>query len=312
MKHTLSVILVLILALALIPTAFAEDEFKIGETWTVDDLLSLTILAVTETDSRNEYSDKNPAAVYIVDYAYTNLGYEDNSSDGLFISLDDKIVDAAGMMGYSYPGDYTYYAHETPIGATCYAQACIGVDNPGNFKLYVTKYDNDSNQHKAIFNVELSAVPASLGEPSPIEPFDGALRQGETWTVDGQWSLTINSIIETNERNSYSDYAPGAVYIVDYTYTNLGYEDEYNDGLFFSLDDCIVDHYGYMGYSYPGDITYYPQETPVGATCNAQACFGVWHSGDVQFVVSKYDSNDVRQSAKFYMEAADHSLEQAA
>ena len=57
-----------------------------------------------------------------------------------------------------------------------------------------------------------------------------------------------------------------------------------------------------MDYSYPGDVNYYPQETPGGATCKAQACIGVWHSGTLQLVVSKFDSNDNWQSATFFVE----------
>ena len=54
-----------------------KDYYTIGETWTVDGQWSLTVTGVTETAERNEYSGKNPAAVYIVDYEYTNIGYED-------------------------------------------------------------------------------------------------------------------------------------------------------------------------------------------------------------------------------------------
>ena len=61
------------------------------------------------------------------------------------------------------------------------------------------------------------------------------LRVGDTWTVDGQWSVTVNSVEETQERNQYSDKTPAAVYIVTYTYENIGYKDEYGDGLFISL-----------------------------------------------------------------------------
>lgn len=28
---------------------------------------------------------------------------------------------------------------------------------------------------------------------------------GETWTVDGQWSLTVTGVTETAERNEYAD-----------------------------------------------------------------------------------------------------------
>lgn len=47
---------------------------------------------------RNEYSDKNPTAVYLVSYTYTNIGCEDANGimDGLFFALNDSIVDSAG------------------------------------------------------------------------------------------------------------------------------------------------------------------------------------------------------------------------
>lgn len=121
---------------------------------------------------------------------------------------------------------------------------------------------------------------------------------GDTWTVDGQWSLTITGVTETKDRNQFSEKNPGAVYIVDYTYTNIGYS-RYNDGLYFSVDDTIVDCAGIMGYGYPGNIVNYPKETPIGATCNAQACIGVDNPGDFLLYVSKYDNNGEKQSATF-------------
>ena len=44
------------------------------------------INSVTESSERNEYSEKRPSAVYIIDYNYTNLGYYDSVFDGLFLS----------------------------------------------------------------------------------------------------------------------------------------------------------------------------------------------------------------------------------
>ena len=125
---------------------------------------------------------------------------------------------------------------------------------------------------------------------------------GDTWTVDGQWSLTINSVTATNDRNEFSDKTPAAVYMIDYTYTNIGYEDPYeaSDGLFLSLElGSVVDSAGIMGYSYPGGVTNYPQAAPVGATCNAQACIGVDNAGSFTLNVSQYDGNSEKQSAKF-------------
>ncbi|WP_417119701.1 hypothetical protein [Ruminococcus bicirculans (ex Wegman et al. 2014)] len=65
----------------------------------------------------------------------------------------------------------------------------------------------------------------------------------ETWTVDGQWSLTVTGVTETAERNEYSEKKPVAVYIVDYEYTNIGYEDEDGiaKGIFFDMEDTIID-----------------------------------------------------------------------
>ena len=134
-----------------------QTEFRIGETWTVEGLWSITVDGVTVVEDRNEYADKNPAAVYLVDYTYTNIGFEDETGywDGLYMALDSSIVDSANMMGYSYPGDVIYYPQETPVGATCKAQVCIGVDNAGSFKLNYSMYTNDGTEHAATFLVEV-------------------------------------------------------------------------------------------------------------------------------------------------------------
>lgn len=134
----------------------SQEEYKIGETWTVPGQWSLTINSVEETADRNEYSDKQPGAVYIVTYTYENLGYEDDIMNGLYLGLDTgNIVDSAGKMGYSYPGDVSMYPQETPVGATCEAQACIGVDNPGSFKIHFSTYDGTSTEQSAVFSVDM-------------------------------------------------------------------------------------------------------------------------------------------------------------
>ena len=133
----------------------ADGEYAMGETWTVDGQWNLTIDSVEETADRNEYSDLSPAAVYLVTFTYENLGYEDDYSSGLFLVLDNQIVDADGQMGYSYPGDLTLYPNETPVGAKCTGQVCIGVDNPGSFKIYVEHYDGNEEYQHAIMDVEV-------------------------------------------------------------------------------------------------------------------------------------------------------------
>lgn len=131
----------------------SKDTYKIGETYVVEGQWKITVDSVEATDERNEYSDKKPNAVYVVTYTYENIGYESDYSDGLYIDLEDGIIDSAGKMGYSYPGDVTLYPQETPIGASCEAQACIGVDNPGSFKINFTDYDGNGEKQSAVFEI---------------------------------------------------------------------------------------------------------------------------------------------------------------
>jgi protein involved in sex pheromone biosynthesis len=133
----------------------SQDTYKIGESYVVEGQWKITVDSVEATDDRNEYSDKNPAAVYLVTYTYENLGYDDDLMNGLYISLEDGIVDNTGKMGYSYPGNISMYPQETPIGASCQAQTCIGVDNAGSFKINFYTYDSNGKKQSAIFEIDV-------------------------------------------------------------------------------------------------------------------------------------------------------------
>ena len=63
-----------------------------------------------------------------------------------------------------------------------------------------------------------------------------------------------------------------------------------------------MDKQGTMGYSYPGDTEKYPEETPVGASCNAQACIGVDHAGSFMINISTYDGTETQQRQSFLIE----------
>lgn len=288
------------------PEAPVQTEFSVGETWVVDGQWELTVTGVTETDERNEFADKTPAAVYRIDYVYVNTGYEDDSGimDGLYISLDSGIVDNSGTMGYSYPNTPTDYPQETPVGASCKAQTFVGVDNAGAFSVNISIYDGANNKQSATFLCDPAADPAEIEVSAAGPSAENALSIGDTWTVDGQWDLTITGVSETDERNEFSDKNPAAVYIIDYTYTNTGYVDDDGimDGLYIDIADSIVDSTGSMGYSYPCSIANYPVETPVGATCNAQACIGVDHAGSFQVSVTIYDGASNKQSETFFVD----------
>lgn len=135
----------------------SQDVYYIGDTWRVAGQWELTVISVEETKERNKYSDKNPEAVYIVTYTYKNLGYVDNNKiwDGLYITLNDIIVDSNGKVGYNYPNVIENYPKETPVGAYCEAQVCIGVDHPGDFSITTKKYDGNNNEQKATFYLEV-------------------------------------------------------------------------------------------------------------------------------------------------------------
>lgn len=123
---------------------------------------------------------------------------------------------------------------------------------------------------------------------------------GDTWEVPNQWKLTIDSITETDYRNEFADTDPAAVYIIEYTYENTGYEDDYMDGLFLDLEfGQIVDANNTMGYSYPAEVDMYPQEVPVGASTTAQVAIGVDNPGDFVIHMSEYDGNGKNQKATF-------------
>lgn len=124
--------------------------FNVGDTWEVEGLWRVSFSGVSLSEDRNQYADQNPAAVYIIDYAYENLGYEGD----LYVDFayDGQIIDTTKTLGYAYPIGTERYAQGTPVGATCQAQTAIGVDNAGPFTVILTLYDNDFVEHKAKFN----------------------------------------------------------------------------------------------------------------------------------------------------------------
>ena len=287
----------------------APKEFKVGETWTVDDQWSVTILGASMTEERNEYSEQNPNVVYVVDYAYTNLGYKDNVKDGLYVTLDQEIIDSTGAQGGFYPAFDITLPEDVPIGATCRAQGWVGVDNPGVFTINMAMMDSGMNERRAAFVIDPDAEHVEMAIPNVTQDDSDALGVGETWTVDGQWSMTITGVSATDERNEFNLRNPAAVYVVDYEYTNLGYQEEPTDdseaaadnGLLIVVDNLVVDSAGMMGYSYPTTIGTVPETIPIGETCHAQECIGVDNPGDFRLTVSVYDSEGNKQMQKFLL-----------
>ncbi len=130
---------------------------------------------------------------------------------------------------------------------------------------------------------------------------------GDTWTVDDNWNLTINSVEATDERDNAAeadlDYDPSQVIVISYTYENLGYDNEDGDitGLFMDLSTCtLVDADGNECSAYPVSGDKEPKETAINQSCSAQAAFALKDEGKTAtLTVSQTDNGDDVQSAKF-------------
>ncbi|MDU7163152.1 MAG: hypothetical protein E6296_01245 [Anaerococcus vaginalis] len=129
------------------------------------------------------------------------------------------------------------------------------------------------------------------------------LKEGEEWVVDGQWKLTLNSVKVLEGRNEYEDINPAQVVMVDWSYENLGFDDQ-EEGLFFNPDG-IIDTKGEMGQMYAQVETLnYAQSTPIGAKMsNAQTAFALNNESDkVTVIFSQYvenkNGNIIRYDAK--------------
>ncbi len=179
--------------------ASSQNEYLVGETWTVDGQWALTIDSITETADRNEYYEKTPTQVFLIDFTYENLGYQDKKGlmEGLFFDLSSgQIIDSKGFMGYSYPGDIIHQAEETPVGAKCRAQECIGVDNESTeIKIILSKYDDSGTSQEAAFILPIPKEQAFIKETEDGE-------EGE----DGEEEDAENGVLGIEARNSAHDY----------------------------------------------------------------------------------------------------------
>ncbi len=93
-------------------------------------------------------------------------------------------------------------------------------------------------------------------------------------SVDGQekYMISIDGVTTTDERNEYADTNPAQVIVIDYSYWNVGCEE---DIYISDYDFKVIDAEKNVCSSYPGTINYYPSNAPLGTKCSAQACFGL-------------------------------------
>ncbi|MBQ0098488.1 MAG: hypothetical protein KBS62_06115 [Oscillospiraceae bacterium] len=177
MKKVLALLLILVLTLSLAcctkkiednTDIATEDEveisrksdskiYKIGETWTVPDLLSFTITGVKEVQPQPEYNEGlSPEAVYLIDYKYENLGFEDDILEGLYMFVSGNVVDSKNQEGYSYyTTDEIKFPKTIKVGESCEAQDVVALDNKGKFMITMREYDSMFNEYVATFEIDV-------------------------------------------------------------------------------------------------------------------------------------------------------------
>ena len=144
----------------------------------------------------------------------------------------------------------------------------------------------------------------SIDIPVAVPDTENALGLGDTWVVDGEWSLTITACEEYDSRDPYDEHNPAVTYQLDYSYTNLGYTDPDGiwDGLMISLVANIVDAAGQPGYDYPGTADHFAEEAPYGETCEAQTCIGLDNAGPFSIILEIPDSTGTIQTRTFVLD----------
>jgi hypothetical protein len=255
----------------------SEKVYGIGERLIIDDKYALEIIGVTETEERNEFSDKEVAQVLIIDYLYENIGEE---TEDIYISdMNFKFVDDGGNMCTTYPVDGNYGPEYTPLGARTLSSMVIGTMDESK-KIKINYYDNAFNSKPdGQFEIAIgySVEPKLEGEMPEYEDMFELKDIIEIKTEEGDYTLSIDSVELVKERNQYSRKNPKNVYKIKYTYSNISKDDE----LYISdMDFRVIDENGNMAYNYPGNIVNYPQAVIKGAKCNAEMIFGTHTEGN--------------------------------
>lgn len=175
------------------------------------------------------------------------------------------------------------------------ATACSGSVSKEEYDKVVQERDDYKAQLEALTG-ETDA--SSESEQTDESTSSNEFSVGETWEVDGLFKVTVDSVSESDYRNEFDESNPGAVYIITYTYENVGLTED----LYVDMESKIVDSGGKMGTSYPGDYELYPQSVPIGAHCQAQACVAVENPGAFKDYVSIYDDDYNEYTAIFNLD----------
>lgn len=119
----------------------------------------------------------------------------------------------------------------------------------------------------------------------------------EIKTNEGAYTLCVDKVEKTSDRNQFDESNPAEVYKITYTYSNISLA----DNLYISeYDFGLIDSTGTMGFSYPGSTRKYPNETVKGAKCTAEMTLASHTSGDKLLLT--YRDNFFSDSVDVYIE----------
>jgi len=244
-----------------------QDEliYSVGDRIVFDDEYALTIMGVTETAERNEFSEKEVEQVLIIEYLYENL----NSDEEIYISeMEIKFVDEGGNMMDTYPVEAYHMPEYTPKGTKTLASFAVGTTAKSG-SIVMHYYDNFfSSESDCSFSLVVGET-AEVNLDGGLPEYGNTFKLGEiieVTTEEGTYTITIDEIRKTDERNEYDKRKPEAVYEIRYTYSNISRDSTlYIDDYSFTL----IDEYGNTGYSYPNFSDIYPVETVKGARSTA-------------------------------------------
>ena len=301
-----------------------DGVYQLGDTWTVEDQWSFTIkgiyeLSDREPDHNTDISD--PEAVYLIDYEYHNLGYynEAGANAGANSYFDptkltmgpsyDLIEDSAGEAAFAYILSFPSSTENISVGDVGREFVVFGVNHRGALSCTVrhsTDQDHGAERHQATFRIAADEAPLTSAEGVKYgyQVLENAvlLEIGKTWTVEDQWSLTINSVTKTDERydSSIATYEAAEVYVIDYTYTNINYvtDDDGDGDLYFYFYSHAVDSAGVNCEYYHFHGLTYDQAISPGETFTCQDVIAVSQPGG--FKVENFQIADKKHGDVFY------------
>lgn len=128
-----------------------KKTYGVGETFSYNGEYELTIDKVYKTKDRNQFSEKQPKEVFIVEYTYKNI-----SKDSLFVSsINFKLFDSEGNALETYPVSGSGNAQTIPAGKVSKGNMAYGIDNGEAVEAFY--YDNMFNSKEdAIFKFNIA------------------------------------------------------------------------------------------------------------------------------------------------------------